>query len=563
MTFVVRRPDQARHLTQRAAFLDGDAPADQDDGEAFEHVDDMLDVLAGQQVPLRGLGGAAAPPETTLAPLWTRVLSLRTISMRAIGMRTISMRATCMRAVAVRAVTLRTITVRTIAPGTVAVRAMTVRTVAVRTMLAMRLPLAGLVAIVALHPRAVTVLARSVVAMGLTTVATIGPALSASLMAAMNRAAMFRALAAARAATTAAFTATLAPLLALRLPRRRRGRLLRHVLVGRDLQHGKALVGQALDALELAAFAAVAERQRDARGAGPRGAADAMDVALGLGRQLVVDDVGHALHVDATGGEVGRHEDAGAAAAEAVERISQRIIQVDHAAKPATLAELLRQEPVDRALVFTRTKHGADKVVKGLAKTGITAHAIHGNKSQNHRERVLAAFRSGEVRTLIATDIAARGIDVDGISHVVNFDLPNVPETYVHRIGRTARAGAEGTAISLVAGAEEAAYLRDIERLIRVALPREDRRSPAHRDSVTAPPHTRGGRVAQPHASTPNQPTPASKGPRRRRRRGANSGALQFSRRASHGGQTEAKGAADHIARNPRNERPNRSQRPH
>ena len=246
-----------------------------------------------------------------------------------------------------------------------------------------------------------------------------------------------------------------------------------------------------------------------------------------------------------------------------VERISQRIIQVDHAAKPATLAELLRQEPVDRALVFTRTKHGADKVVKGLAKTGITAHAIHGNKSQNHRERVLAAFRSGEVRTLVATDIAARGIDVDGISHVVNFDLPNVPETYVHRIGRTARAGAEGTAISLVAGAEEAAYLRDIERLIRVALPREDRRSPAHRDSVTAPPHTRGGRVAQSHASTPNQPTPASKGPRRRRRRGANSGALQFSRRASHGGQTEAKGAADHIARNPRNERPNRSQRPH
>ena len=130
--------------------------------------------------------------------------------------------------------------------------------------------------------------------------------------------------------------------------------------------------------------------------------------------------------------------------ASTVERITQRIIQVDFAAKPAFLAQLLKQERVDRALIFTRTKHGADKVVKGLAKAGIAANAIHGNKSQNHRERVLAAFRTGEIRTLVATDIAARGIDVDGISHVVNFDLPNVPETYVHRIGRTARAGADG-----------------------------------------------------------------------------------------------------------------------
>ena len=134
------------------------------------------------------------------------------------------------------------------------------------------------------------------------------------------------------------------------------------------------------------------------------------------------------------------------------------------------LAQLLKQEQVNRALIFTRTKHGADKVVKGLERAGITADAIHGNKSQNHRERVLAAFRSGEIRTLVATDIAARGIDVDGISHVVNFDLPNVPETYVHRIGRTARAGADGVAISLVAGGEEIAYLRDIEKLIRIAL---------------------------------------------------------------------------------------------
>src|SRR6202035_2123803 len=117
-------------------------------------------------------------------------------------------------------------------------------------------------------------------------------------------------------------------------------------------------------------------------------------------------------------------------------------------------------ETIDRALVFTRTKHGADKVVKSLVKAGVAAAAIHGNKSQGQRERVLAAFCKGEIRTLVATDIAARGIDVDGISHVVNYDLPNVPETYVHRIGRTARAGADGVAISLIAG-EEMAYLRD------------------------------------------------------------------------------------------------------
>ncbi|MEZ5765455.1 MAG: DEAD/DEAH box helicase [Xanthobacteraceae bacterium] len=162
--------------------------------------------------------------------------------------------------------------------------------------------------------------------------------------------------------------------------------------------------------------------------------------------------------------------------ASTAERVAQRIIQVDRGAKPALLAKLLKGEPVERALVFTRTKHGADKVVKTLAKSNITAEAIHGNKSQNHRERTLAAFRSGEIRTLIATDIAARGIDVDGVSHVVNFDLPNIPETYVHRIGRTARAGAEGIAISLV-DADEVAYLRDIEKLIRQALPREDQRT--------------------------------------------------------------------------------------
>jgi ATP-dependent RNA helicase RhlE len=156
-------------------------------------------------------------------------------------------------------------------------------------------------------------------------------------------------------------------------------------------------------------------------------------------------------------------------AATTVEKVEQRVIHVGRPAKPALLADLLREEAIDRALVFTRTKHGADKVVRGLVKAGIAAHAIHGNKSQNQRERVLAEFRSGKIRTLVATDIAARGIDVDGISHVFNYDLPNEPETYVHRIGRTARAGATGIAISLVDG-EEVAYLRAIEKLIRLSI---------------------------------------------------------------------------------------------
>ena len=169
-----------------------------------------------------------------------------------------------------------------------------------------------------------------------------------------------------------------------------------------------------------------------------------------------------------------------------VESVEQRIIRVDRAAKSAILIDVLRQETIDRALVFTRTKHGADKVVRSLVRAGIAAEAIHGNKSQGQRERVLAAFRKGEVRTLVATDIAARGIDVDGISHVVNYDLPNVPETYVHRIGRTARAGAAGVAISLCDG-EEVAFLRDIEKLIRMSIPLSDRRAdPRHSEPAPA-----------------------------------------------------------------------------
>jgi ATP-dependent RNA helicase RhlE len=154
-----------------------------------------------------------------------------------------------------------------------------------------------------------------------------------------------------------------------------------------------------------------------------------------------------------------------------VERIAQRIIHVDRGSKPKMLSDIiLAEKNVDRVLVFTRTKHGADKVVRGLNKDGISAEAIHGNKSQNQRERVLKSFRDGRVKTLVATDIAARGIDVEGISHVINFDLPNIPESYVHRIGRTARAGADGIAISLCSH-DELPFLRDIEKLIRMAIP--------------------------------------------------------------------------------------------
>jgi superfamily II DNA/RNA helicase len=140
------------------------------------------------------------------------------------------------------------------------------------------------------------------------------------------------------------------------------------------------------------------------------------------------------------------------------------------------LTQLLRGEGTERALAFTRTKHRADLVVRRLMADEITAEAIHGNKSQNNRDRTLAGFRDGRVQTLVATDIAARGIDVDGISHVVNFDLPHVPETYVHRIGRTGRAGEQGIAISLCQ-ADEVVLLRRIEALIARSIPATGQRS--------------------------------------------------------------------------------------
>ncbi len=154
-----------------------------------------------------------------------------------------------------------------------------------------------------------------------------------------------------------------------------------------------------------------------------------------------------------------------------VELTEQHVFFVDKARKRKLLAELLLEPDVKRTLVFSRTKHGANRIVRDLAKDGISAGAIHSNKSQSARTRALDAFRTGQLSVLVATDIAARGIDVDGVTHVINFDLPNVPETYVHRIGRTARAGASGVAWSFC-DREERPHLVRIEKLIDKQLER-------------------------------------------------------------------------------------------
>ena len=154
------------------------------------------------------------------------------------------------------------------------------------------------------------------------------------------------------------------------------------------------------------------------------------------------------------------------------ERVNQRAIHVSRDGKRTVLADILRKPEVGRTLVFSRTKHGADRIVKQLEQDGLAANAIHGNKSQGQRERALDAFKRGTAPILVATDIAARGIDVSGVTHVIQYDLPEVPETYVHRIGRTARAGASGEAIALVS-LDDVPLLRAVEKLTRQAVPAE------------------------------------------------------------------------------------------
>ncbi len=159
-----------------------------------------------------------------------------------------------------------------------------------------------------------------------------------------------------------------------------------------------------------------------------------------------------------------------------VERVDQSLLFIEAQRKRALLAELFAERALSRVIVFTRTKRGADRVARYLEACGVSAASIHGDKSQGQRERALAAFKAGACRALVATDIAARGIDVDAVSHVINYELPNVPEAYVHRIGRTARAGAEGVAISLCSD-DERNLLKDIQRTTRQVIPAFDRRN--------------------------------------------------------------------------------------
>ncbi len=183
-----------------------------------------------------------------------------------------------------------------------------------------------------------------------------------------------------------------------------------------------------------------------------------------------------------------------------VEKVDQRVLFVPKDKKRALIGELLNDEDFERVLIFTRTKRGADRVARHLHQSGIQSDAIHGNKAQNARQRALDSFRSGRIRALVATDIAARGIDVDGVTHVINFDLPNDPESYVHRIGRTARAGAAGIAISFC-DHDERAYLRDIEKTIRQSVPVFEGH-PYHAAGIA------------------NDPGPSKRGPQRNKRPG-------------------------------------------
>ena len=245
--------------------------------------------------------------------------------------------------------------------------------------------------------------------------------------------------------------------------------------------------------------------------------------------------------------------------ASTVATVSQRVILVESHKKRALLVELFADPEVSRALVFTRTKRGADRVARHLEAAGVGVAAIHGNKSQAQREKALDAFRGARIRVLVATDIAARGIDVDQVSHVVNYELPDVPEAYVHRIGRTARAGHAGIAISLC-DAEERDQLRDIERLTRQSIASEDRRNDKGLTADAAEPREprgrsghrgrqgsggRSGRANEDRRGGPRSHAPA-------RRDGGHRGEERSAR--PHGGQ------ASHASRNgERAAAPNRS----
>ncbi len=222
----------------------------------------------------------------------------------------------------------------------------------------------------------------------------------------------------------------------------------------------------------------------------------------------------------------------------AAERVDQTLHPVDKGRKAELLSHLIRDQGWYQALVFSRTKHGANKLVKLLDRDGIQAGAIHGNKSQAQRTKVLDQFKRGKLQILVATDIAARGIDIDQLPQVVNFDLPNVPEDYVHRIGRTGRAGAEGQAVSLVS-ADESKQLKDIERLLKRRIERVSVEGFEPRDSLDNPPRADKRPQGRPGARPGNgrggqQRAANTGGPGERRRRNS---------RSNGGGERSGRGA--------------------
>ena len=245
-----------------------------------------------------------------------------------------------------------------------------------------------------------------------------------------------------------------------------------------------------------------------------------------------------------------------------VEAVAQKVLTVDAKRKPELLIHLIKEHNWFQVLVFTRTKHGANKLAAQLVKYGITALPIHGNKSQNARTRALAEFKSSKLQVLVATDIAARGIDIDELPHVVNFDLPNVPEDYVHRIGRTGRAGATGEALSLVSP-DEMTLLRDIERFTKRALPREvvpgfEHGTPSKLPEPTHPepertPHGHSRRDAH-HNAPRREPRPPQKKPRPQgeRRDGQSAGPRSPQREGQRDGQRNGqRGPRPHGPRPP------------
>ena len=204
-----------------------------------------------------------------------------------------------------------------------------------------------------------------------------------------------------------------------------------------------------------------------------------------------------------------------------VEKVNQRVLFVEQSRKRALLAELFDDAGFKRVIVFTRTKRGADRVARGLEQVGVEAASIHGDKSQGQRERALADFKAGKVRALVATDIAARGIDIDAVTHVVQYELPNVPESYVHRIGRTARAGADGSAVAFCSD-DERNLLRDIQKVTRQTIPSFDRRNDKQLGAATAALPEPAGKPDR--ADTRGQPHRGAHQPKRNRNHGGGNG---------------------------------------